>query len=398
MKTNFFGKIVSFTATIFGIRRKYSPTYNLLAGDRFLSHLAHELRTPLQTIIAQTEILLQEDRALTAQHPMRILQHAATYALALSDQCLQYSKLQSGRMELSPAPLDLISLLQKVTGYVQHLSTQERPLVTCFPDLPYEYVQADATALQQILCNLLNNAFQSSSTGRISFSATMKPIACEKLLVTFTIEDDGPGIPDALIHRIYEPFTQADSGKSGAGLGLAICHELVQLMNGSIHVENKPEKGARFTVSLALPMSAAPQQNTPPAFSLLQGIRILVVEDNPVNLLMTRKTLEQWSCQVDEATTGMEALDRFNLYSYDLLLVDLNLPDISGKELLACIRKKDPTTPAIAYSAAMEYEWNHALKQAGFSAFIPKPFRAADLHKKILQLTESGKLQYQQYA
>jgi CheY-like chemotaxis protein/anti-sigma regulatory factor (Ser/Thr protein kinase) len=398
MKTNFFGKIVSFIATIFGVRRKSSPTYNLLAGDRFLSHLAHELRTPLHTIIAQTEILLQEERTLPSEHPMRILQQAANYALALSNQCLQYSKLQSGRMELSPAPLDLISLLQKITGYVQHLSTKERPLITCFPNHPHEYVQADETALQQILCNLLNNAFQSSTTGRISFSATMKPIACEKLLVMFTIEDEGPGIPDALIHRIFDPFTQADSGKSGAGLGLAICHELVQLMNGSIHVENKAEKGTRFTVRLALPMSAAPEQNIQPAYSLLQGIRILVVEDNPVNLLMARKTLENWSCQVDEATTGMEALDRFNLYTYDLLLVDLHLPDISGKELLACIRKKDTTIPAIAYTAALEYEWNHSLKQAGFSAFISKPFRAADLHKKILQLTGNGKLQYQKYA
>lgn len=398
MKTNFPGKIVSFFATIFGPRRKSSPTYRLLAGDRFLSHLAHELRTPLQTIIAQTEILLQQERAPQSDHPMMILQHAAGYALALSDQCLQFAKLQSGRMELMPTPVDLVSLLQKVTGYMQHLSTKERPLVTCFPDIPQEYVKADETALQQILCNLLNNAFQSSSTGRVSFSATMKPIACEKILVTFTIEDEGPGIPDAMLHRIFEPFTQADREKAGSGLGLAICHELIQLMNGSIHVENKTEKGARFTVSLALPMSAAPAQNISPAYSLLRGIRILVVEDNPVNLLMARKTLEQWSCQVDQASTGIEALDLFNQHTYDLLLVDLNLPDISGEELLEFIRKTDPTIPAIAYTAALEYEWNHSLKQAGFSAFLPKPFRAADLHKKILQLTGSGKLQYQKYA
>jgi CheY-like chemotaxis protein/anti-sigma regulatory factor (Ser/Thr protein kinase) len=398
MKTNFLGKIVSLASRFFRPEQKPSPTFQLFSGDGFLPQLAHELRTPLHSIIAQTELLLQHNHPQLPDQSLTILHNAASYALALSNQCLQLSKLQSGRMELTPRSIDLLAVLRKVSGYVEHHSSGNRPLITCFPDVPHEYVCADETVLQQILCNLLNNAFQAASEGPVTFSATLKPIACEKLLVSFIIEDEGPGIPDTLLNRIFEPFTQANPGKPGSGLGLAICHELIQLMNGSIKVENKAEKGARFTITLALPMATPVEQPDRPSHSLLQGIRVLLVDDNPVNLLLARKTLEQWSCTVNEAPTAMEALDLFNQNTYDVLLIDLDLPDLQGRELLSFIRKMDSDIPAIAFTATLQEDLDGPLKQAGFSAFISKPFRSGDLYKKILQHTEIGRLQYQKYA
>lgn len=399
MKTNILKQIVSPADTI--LKQEEG---NINEQTTIISKIAHELRTPLHAIIASSDLLLQE-RFLPEQRVyLDILRYSAHHALELANQFLDLARLQSGKADLKSQPMHLRSFLEAVTSPFWQQTNDHLTMITNFAEESDHWILADETRLKQILDNLLSNAFKFTSSGTISFTVTTASLAGEKLKILFTIQDTGMGIPEQSQSKIFDAFVQvsppASKSSEGSGLGLAICRELINSMDGTIHVSSEQEKGSIFNVELIFQMIGTPEQTGKQQAILpsLHGLRILLVEDNPVNMMVARRFLQKWSCEVDEAVSGIHALDLFHSHHYDLLLIDLEMPGMDGRELAAFIRHQDTQIPLIAFTAAIFENMEQQLTELGFSGFIPKPFAPEDLHKKILQLTGFGQLQHIQIA
>jgi CheY-like chemotaxis protein len=206
------------------------------------------------------------------------------------------------------------------------------------------------------------------------------------------VEDTGIGIPPEKLPVIFDSFTQADAETTrkygGSGLGLSICRELVQKMGSTLHVSSQPDKGSVFWFDILLPfqqpMMIVPKEKLR-GLQKLTGVRILLVEDNAVNMRIARKFLDSWGASINTAENGQVAWDLFQQESYDLLLVDLEMPLMDGKALLSQVRNVNKEVPAIAFTAAIYENMHDDLEKHGFNGFLHKPFRPDEMHRKILK-------------
>jgi CheY-like chemotaxis protein/nitrogen-specific signal transduction histidine kinase len=370
---------------------------------RFLSNMSHELRTPLNAIIGTSNLLLQEEYLPSQQDSLSVLRHSSEHMLQLVNDILDLSKLEAGKMELDKKPFNLREFMHRVAAPFTKSSNPNISVeLNIDPQLDLE-VMSDDTRLQQVLNNLLSNAWKFTEKGQIIISARVDKISRQEASVHFCVSDTGIGIPQNKIRQIFDSFTQADIETTrkygGTGLGLAISKFLVDKMGGEISVESEPGKGSSFSFTLKFQVTDHKvfSNETVKELNGLEGIRVLLAEDNPINMMVARKFLQKWNLQVDEASNGLEALELYKKNRYDLLLIDLEMPEMDGNEVTAIIRKKDMVTPIVAFTAAVYDGMQDDLLSKGFTEFIPKPFRPDDLHKKILQLTAYDQLQKYKY-
>lgn len=367
---------------------------------RFVSNMSHELRTPLNGIIGTTNILLQEDYLDSQRDSLDVLKHSSEHMLQLVNDILDLSKLEAGKMELEEQPFNLKEFINKVAApFIKSAKQQIRYNIEVDETLDLEII-SDETRLQQVLNNLLSNANKFTPDGAISLRVKTRSRNSDVVAITFSVSDTGIGIPMAKQKQIFESFTQADTETTrkygGTGLGLAISKYIVEKMGGELEVESEPGKGSTFFFTLKFRFNgtkAYVNEAKLKQLSGLDGIRILLAEDNPVNMLVAKKFLHKWKMHVDEAVNGLEAVELYRRNSYDLLLVDLEMPEMDGVAVAADVRKKDSHTPIIAFTAAVYENMAEDLKNKGFSDFITKPFRPEDLHKKIMHYTADHRAQ-----
>jgi signal transduction histidine kinase/ActR/RegA family two-component response regulator len=361
---------------------------------RFVSNMSHELRTPLNGIIGTTNILLQEEYLDSQRDSLDVLKHSSEHMLQLVNDILDLSKLEAGKMELEEQPFNLKEFINKVAApFVKSAKQHIRYNIEVDDTLDLEII-SDETRLQQVLNNLLSNANKFTPDGAVSLRVKTRSRNSEVVAITFSVSDTGIGIPMGKQKQIFESFTQADTETTrkygGTGLGLAISKYIVEKMGGELEVESEPGKGSTFFFTLKFRFNgtkAYVNEAKLKQLTGLDGIRILLAEDNPVNMLVAKKFLHKWKMHVDEAVNGLEAVELYRRNSYDLLLVDLEMPEMDGVAVAADVRKKDTHTPIIAFTAAVYENMAEDLKNKGFSDFITKPFRPEDLHKKIMHYT-----------
>lgn len=363
---------------------------------RFLSNMSHELRTPLNGIIGASNLLLQEEYLPAQQSHLDILKYSSEHMMVLINDILDFNKIEAGKLELASAPVNLKSFLQRIiaqfNGQVVGKGLQ---FVTDIDDKLDLELMSDETRLNQILSNLLSNAIKFTHTGSITLAARQIAASSTKATVQFIVRDTGIGIPSHKHKEIFESFTQADVNTTrkygGTGLGLSITKHLVNKFNSELYLESEVGKGTTFHFTLELFINANRKMyindDRSKSLSSLGGVHILLAEDNPVNLSVAKRFLQKWGIQVTEAVNGREAVDKFRPGLFDVLLIDLEMPEMDGATALREIRKIDSNVPIIAFTAAV-YDNIHAdLIQKGFTDFIHKPFRPEDLHNKInLQL------------
>lgn len=225
------------------------------------------------------------------------------------------------------------------------------------------------------------------------------------MTVYFAVNDTGIGIPSNKVRQIFDSFTQADTETTrkygGTGLGLAISRHIVDKMGGELQVHSELNAGSRFDFTVEFKINKTQKsyvnEDSLKELSGLEGVRILLAEDNPINMIVAKRFLQKWKVQVDEAVNGLQSLELYGKNRYDLLLIDLEMPEMDGTQAVLEIRKKDNTTPIVAFTAAVYDNMQNDLLSKGFTDFIPKPFRPEDLHKKILQLTAYDQLQKFKY-
>lgn len=369
------------------------------AKQDFLSNMSHEIRTPMNAVIGYTNLLLQSDPNAEQLSHLKVLKFSAENLLELIDDILDYTKIESGKVELKEAPFVLIEVMQNLykTFKAGFMSKKVEWSTQIDPSIPPTLI-GDSVRLSQILYNLVGNALKFTPDGSVRLQASLKEVRDELALVEFVVSDTGIGIPSDKLEYIFERFSQIRDRKvqnaSGSGLGLAIIHGLLDLQNSQMEVESELGKGSLFRFALHFPIGEAettdsPLENQNQPDPLLSRVRLLFVEDNEVNRMVAGKFLSKWSVQTDFAENGAIALEMMKDNEYHLILMDLQMPVMDGFDATREIRKlSDPTKkniPIIALSADVMEETKALAKEAGLNDYVTKPFSPQNLREVIMR-------------
>jgi PAS domain S-box-containing protein len=371
------------------------------AKSVFIANMSHELRTPLNAILGFSELMAQEASINTKQkETLAIIHRSGKHLLAMINNILDISKIETGRLELEIQAFDLLKLLHDI-GDMMQIRTEPKHLqfnLQISADVP-QYVRADSHKLQQILIHLLENALNFSTFGQITLRAHALPLpAAAQMSLEIDIIDNGIGIPADKLHTLFKPFVQLarrDSGLEGTGLGLAMSKSLVELMQGQISVSSVLGVGSTFKIVLPIVIAAANEIQHPiTSTQTVLGIapqqpewRLLIVDDNADNRLLLEIMLSQVGFQVETASNGQEAIDKFIKWQPALCWMDMQMPVMDGYQATAKIRHTQggDKVKIIAVTASAFKDQLDAILNAGCDAVIHKPFQAAEVFAALTQ-------------
>lgn len=356
----------------------------------FLASLNHEIRTPLSGILGMADLLLETALDEEQREYVNAARLCAENLFEILNATLEYSALEGGQFSLDESEFILKEMLDAAIGQ-QRLKAEAKSLrlfSTIDASLP-ETMIGDAPRLRQLLGHLLANAIKFTHQGSVELRVTRERGAGLDHLCA-EIRDTGIGIPASKLESIFDSFRQVDSGLSrnfqGLGLGLALARKLSSLMNGQITVQSVEGIGTVFTFRLPVrrPADAAPEPRQLPDGGKL-GPRILIVEDNPVNLTVLRRSLERHQVRVDGASSGLMALEIATKANYDIILMDLQMPGLDGLETTAEMRKVAGygAVPILALTADFSDEIRERCRKAGMQAFLSKPIEHAELWSTV---------------
>ncbi len=373
------------------------------AKSTFLANMSHELRTPLSGIIGMASLLMKRTDDPKARDQIGKILGSSNHLLAVINDILDISKIEANRMSLESVPFTLSGVINNVQNALLLRADSNRGLdvrIAIAPELMNRVLTGDPLRLGQVLINLLGNAMKFTPHGHAAVRADIMSSEGDELMVHFEVEDTGIGIQPEDQERLFLAFEQADSSTSrhhgGTGLGLAICKRLVELMGGSIGVRSQPGRGSTFwfTVrlsdlhqpSLPLPASVSGPATEETIRARFGGARILIVDDEPVSQEIARELLEHAGLAVDIAGDGMEALALSRQNAYALILMDMQMPRMSGTEATRAIRGQslNTATPILATTANAFDEDRKDCLEAGMNSHLPKPISPAKLYEAVL--------------
>jgi signal transduction histidine kinase/CheY-like chemotaxis protein/streptogramin lyase len=356
----------------------------------FVTNMSHEVRTPLNTIIGMTDLVLQSSLNEDQTECLRMVKSSSVSLLGLMEDVLDFSTVEEGGLRLGHGILDFAELVRNaLQSQAERARAKGLHLRTSFtPNFPPLLV-GDAVRLRQILLNLMDNAVKFTEKGFVEVIAAAQSITEGHAIMHVEVRDTGIGIPEDQRALIFEPFRQADGSSSrrysGTGLGLAMCSRLAALMRGRIWVESTPGAGSTFHFTARL--GIAPDQPRPNpvggSTAVPSGLHILLVEDNLVNQKLARRLLEKGGHTVTSASDGVQALEECEKCYFDAVLMDIQMPGMDGFEATAELRKREKTlgrhTPVLALTAnAMQGDRERCLN-AGMDGYVTKPINASEL-------------------
>jgi len=366
------------------------------AKSQFLSVMSHELRTPLNAVIGITHLLLQSQPREDQQEDLRTLQFSGESLLHIINDILDFTKLDSGKVELSAVDFNLRELVQSL---YQSFSFKAKEKGIVF-DIEYDarmafFVKGDSYRLSQVLNNLISNAIKFTQTGSVKLKVEMSEDKGASFVARFSVIDTGIGIALDKQEKIFEQFTQADSDTTriygGTGLGLSISARLVELMGSIILIDSTPGKGSTFHFSIGLQrgevaesLAVAPKV-VPRGNEHFLNKRILLAEDNLFNANIARRFITGWGGEIDLVVDGRQALEFVSRKKYDLILMDVQMPLLDGFACTRKIRKHFKDIPIIAVTASPKNEIISEIMACGMNDFVSKPFKPNELRTKILE-------------
>jgi signal transduction histidine kinase/CheY-like chemotaxis protein len=362
------------------------------AKSVFLSNMSHELRTPLNGIIGTTNLLMHENEVGAQKKYYDVLMHTSDHMLHLINHILDFSKINESKINLDRNIFNLKHTISKLCRVYMAQDFKESVSFKFEIDSALDKeIISDDLRIKQILFNLLSNSFKFTKNGTITLKAILLNADEEKMTVRFSVSDTGIGIKPEQIEKIFESFEQADNSTTrnfgGTGLGLSISKQLVGLFGSNLQVESEYQKGSTFwfDATLELNKTFAAHETEDLNAKNLNGVKILVAEDNKVNRMVLLTFLKKWNVQFTETVNGLHALEEFTKASYDLVLMDLEMPEMDGYTAIKEIRKIDTAIPVIAFTAALYDNMGADLKNKGFDDYLHKPFNPTDLYNKILK-------------
>lgn len=366
------------------------------AKEDFLAHMSHEIRTPLNAILGLSTLLTEQQPRSDQHDNLQTLKSAAHHLRLLVDDILDFSKLSAGQSVVQQHEVRLAELLENVKR-AQQLRAQEQQTeitINLEAGIP-AVVQTDGVKLSQVLHNLLGNAVKFTPQGQIAVNVRIGRRKGDTLWLDFEVEDTGIGISHEKLKDIFESFNQADASTArpyeGTGLGLSITKSLLQVLGSQIEVESTLGKGSRFYFTLPVGVgapAAAPSGSVPLAEAQsLSHLRVLIAEDNNMNRAVFRQFLNGlWKIQLDEAKDGQQAVELAQKQRYDLILLDIRMPEMDGYQAARAIRElgdHNAQVPLIALTADTRQEVENHAESAHFTDIVTKPFDPDELQKKI---------------
>lgn len=387
------------------IRSKENAEYTKKAKETFLANMSHELRTPVNGILGLTNLLRKTELTEQQSNMIGLLETSSQSLLGVINDVLDISKIEAGKFSIVRAPNNIHNLVKSVYGLLKFNADENniRFSMEISPDVPLN-IMVDSLRLNQILMNLLSNAIKFTEQGEVKLKVSVQEKETNRVKLTFTVDDNGIGIPADRLSNIFDSFEQAEDDTAikygGTGLGLAIVKKLVELKGGEIVVSSEVGKGSTFAFTNWYALANAQQQNTKDktvkTVEPFKNIRVLIAEDNLVNQFMLSKMLKDWQMEVEMVDNGSKAVDKLKLKDYDLILMDTNMPVMNGYQAAKVIRMdfEEPkrSIPIISLSAAtLDYEQEEALS-SGMNDVLSKPFHPNELHSMISRLINNGEL------
>lgn len=374
------------------------------AKSAFLANMSHELRTPLSGVVGMAQLLGMTRVTDEQKEYLDTLQCSADNLLSLISDILDITRIESEQYTLNDVEYSFRESIDEVVK-MQQRRIEEKGLalhVEVSKRIP-ELITGDRLRFMQIVSNLLSNAVKFTEQGEIRISATLKEQHASTLLLEVQVSDTGIGIAKQNREQIFQIFTQVDDSYTrkfgGAGLGLAICRKLTELLGGSLWVESELAHGSTFHLLLPCSVVSRPgigqehpvsRDSSAPAFAC--SLPVLVAEDNPANLKYAKKLLEKLGCKVTEATDGRQALEAWEKGNFKLILMDIQMPELQGDEVVRTIRQREQNThvPIIAVTAHAINGDRERFLEAGCDGYVAKPFQMDVLADAIRRLVEPG--------
>jgi signal transduction histidine kinase/ActR/RegA family two-component response regulator len=368
-----------------------------LAKTEFLSTMSHEIRTPINGVIGVCNLLMDEDLTAKQKEYINILNFSSQHLLSVVSDILDFSKIEAGTMSFDKSSFDLHKTCLNVVDLYEARANEKNIKFQFIPDNNVSFsLYGDSVRLCQILTNLISNAIKFTNEGAVRFSYRNISETPSTVTIEFSIKDTGIGISNDKLDKVFESFTQAENHISsqygGTGLGLTISKKIVELQGGKISVQSELGKGSEFIFYLSFEKHVYVDSLPNPGFRAdkvknLQGLKVLVVEDNRINAQVLSGFLKKWQVQFDVATNGRESIDKLQENDFDIILMDIQMPVMDGKEATQIIRNEKLTAyaniPIIALTADATSETQNTITKYGFNQYLSKPFNPDALYRLL---------------